>query len=263
MADTQEFRFLDLPKDIRLEIYDLFPAETRRYTVRTLREPSITPFTLVLERIPCMALLTTCRQIFDEVSAMLGSRVDGQPLRIFADAEDLCDNVISVIACYALPNLRCESLKTRIERYSPSRQNGPEDQDVPEVPHQALRHNITAAGSKLEIEIALELDGDLRQPSLNLQRTRGYLRIFYKWIVSRGASYFFRDDHINITIRPKPTAGMSEKSISDGRVFDFEEYPKEFWLGRMWTCQVGECITESEWQRNWEEGKRFGRLKRM
>ncbi|KAI4632702.1 hypothetical protein J4E80_000059 [Alternaria sp. BMP 0032] len=263
MEDTQGFRFLDLPKDIRLEIYDLFPIVTRRYTVHMPHSPSTTPFTLVLKRIPCMELLTTCRQIFEEVSAMVGSRLDGQPMRIFADVEDLWGPVINVISRCTAPNAPHKSFGSRVERYSPSRQSGPGDRDVPEVPPQALARSAAATGSKLEVEIALELGGRLRQPSQNLRPLKDFIHQFYKWIVLMGEAQPFRSRPINVTIRPKPTAKMSEKTISDGRVFDFKEYPKEFWLGKTWTCQVGECMTEEEWQRNWEEGKHFGKLKRI
>jgi len=256
MAITQEFRFLDLPKDIRLEIYDLFPAETRRYTVKELNRKTLTPFNLVSRRIPCMELLTTCRQIFAEVSAMLGSRLDGQPIRIFTYPEDLYDIAINVISHYASSDCRNECLTTRIKRYDPSRQSVLDELDVPNVPLQALRHNTPATGSKLEVEIAIE-------PSWRLGLIGSMVRIFYKQIAEMPESQFFRYDRINITIRPKPSEAMSEKTISEGRVFDSEKYPKEFWLGKMWTCQLGECMTESEWQRNWEEGQHFGRLKRI
>ncbi|KAI4686712.1 hypothetical protein J4E81_008372 [Alternaria sp. BMP 2799] len=263
MADIQGFRFLDLPKDIRLEIYDLFPAETRRYTVQIPDTPTNTPFTLVLERIPCMELLTTCRQIFHEVSAVLGSRLDGQPLRIFANARDLCDPAVHVMANYTSSDPQNESMKIHIKRYIPSRQSGSNDQDVPEVSPQALRHNTTATGSKLEVEIALELGGLLTDTSRDLRLMRDYIRIFYEWIVDMGQPQYSLYDPVNVTIRPKPTADMSEKTASDGQVFDFEQYQKDFGPGKMWTCQLGECMTEKEWQRNWEEGKHFGKLKRI
>jgi len=263
MEDTQGFRFLDLPKDIRLEIYDLFPAETRRYTVQKPNRPSITPFTLVLERIPCMALLTTCRQTFHEVSAMLGSRLDGQPLRIFADAGDLCHTVLNVISRYASPDFQHEPWAISIKRYSPSRQSGPDNQDVPEVPPQALHHSMTATGSRLEVEIALELGDVPGQTPRNLRLMRDYTRIFYECVVDIGWSYGFAYDPVNITIRPKLTADMSEKTISDEYRFHFEQYQKEFGLGKRWTCQFGKGMTEREWQRNWEEGKHFGKLKQI
>ncbi|KAI4913248.1 uncharacterized protein J4E92_009871 [Alternaria infectoria] len=263
MADDHGFRFLDLPKDIRLEIYDLFPAETRRYTVQA-RTPGITPFTLVFERIPCMALLTTCRQIFHEVSAIMGSRLEGQPLRIFAAVRDLSNTVVKVLSYYTAPQSQQKFLEIRVKRYSPSRETGPDDQDVPEYPPQALYHNIRATGSKLEVEIALELGDVFTSSPWYFQLTRDYIRIFHERIMGMGKSqWYHRHDPVNITIRPKPTADMSEKTISDCKVFEFEEYQRDFGLGKMWTCQFGECMTEREWQRNWEEGKHFRKLKRI
>ena len=266
MTNNEEFRFLDLPKDIRLEIYDLFPAETRRYTVQKPDRPAITPFTLVLERIPCMALLTTCRQIFDEVSAMLGSRLDGQPIRIFADGEDLGNIVTGVLLRCTSLSPKYEDSNTRIKRYIPSHHKDSNDQDVYHVPLQAIRRD-TKPGSKLEVEISLELGEKMQvyPPHVHLRLLRDDIRIFYRWLtdLNRLDSSVFFGGPVNITIRPKPLSERTRKWLSEAHLFNHEDCPKEFGLGKTWTVHVGECMTEKEWQRNWKEGKHFGKLKRI
>lgn len=91
------------------------------------------------------------------------------------------------------------------------------------------------------------------------------VQIFYRWLgeMNNNQLLISEGGPIDITIRPKPKTETSKKLLTREQLFDNEAFPTEFWLGKMWTCQVGECMTESEWQRNWEEGKHFGKLKRM
>ncbi|KAI4942603.1 hypothetical protein J4E91_009997 [Alternaria rosae] len=261
MTDNEEFRFLDLAKDIRLEMYDLFTAETRCYTVQTIRGRAIPRISVATKRIPCMGLLTTCRQIYHEVSSMLASRLDSEPLRICTNWEEMCIPTMNLLMVCIPAFVTVDDPVSRVERYHSSGQVGLQTPNLREV---LLLHNAMPSGPKLEVEFTVELDDELLRPE-NLQSMKEAVQIFYRWLgeMNNNQLLISEGSPIDITIRPKPKTETSKKLLTRERLFDNEEFPKEFWLGKMWTCQVGECMTESEWQRNWEEGKHFGKLEQM
>ena len=261
MADTQSFRFLDLPKDIRLEIYDLFPAETRRYTVQTVRGRAMPRISVATKRIPCMGLLTTCRRIYHEVSSMLASRLDGEPLRVFTNWRDMCIPTINLLMVCAPIFTTIDNSVSRVERYYPSDHVNLQTPDLREV---LLLHKAMPAGPKLEVEFTIELDDELLRPE-NVQLMEESVRIFYRWLEQMNCNQLLvsNRNRMDITIRPKPKTDTSKKLLIKERLFDNVAFPEKFWLGKPWTIHVGECMTEKEWQRNWEEGKHFGKLKRI
>jgi len=261
MTNDEEFRFLDLPKDIRLEIYDLFPAETRRYTVQTIRGRAMPRISVATKRIPCMGLLTTCWQIYHEVSSVLASRLDGEPLRVFTNWEEMCIPTMSLLMVCTPAFVTADDPVSLIERHHSSGQVNLQTPNLREV---LLLHNALPTGQKLEVEFTVEVNDELLRPE-NLQLMRSVVKIFYGWLagMSNNQLLISEGGSIDITIRPKPKTETSKKILAKERLFDNEAFPKEFWLGKIWTIHIGECMTEKEWQRNWEEGKHFGELKRI
>jgi hypothetical protein len=62
-----------------------------------------------------------------------------------------------------------------------------------------------------------------------------------------------------ITIQPKPLTELAEKMMSGVRPFDDDEFPKGFWVGRTWTCEMEKCMKEREWQRKWKGSVQLGK----
>jgi len=261
MTNDEEFRFLDLPTDIRLEVYDLFPAETRRYTVKAIRGRAMPRISIATKRIPCMGLLTTCRQIYDEVSSVLASRLDGEPLRVFTNWEEMCIPTMNLLMCCTPAFVEVDETVSLIERHHSS---GQVNLQIPNLREVLRLHNALPTGPKLEVEFTVEVDDELLRPE-NLQLMRTAVGIFYGWLAGMSDNQLLIDEggFIDITIRPKPKTETSKKLLAKERLFDNEAFPKEFWLEKMWTIHTGECMTEKEWQRNWEEGTHFGKLKRI
>jgi hypothetical protein len=73
MGTTQPFRFMDLPKEIRLVVYEKLPIVTRRHDV-PLRDRQH-HLTLVNTTIAGVSILATCRQVNEEASYILAPRL--------------------------------------------------------------------------------------------------------------------------------------------------------------------------------------------
>ncbi|KAF2637780.1 hypothetical protein P280DRAFT_367745, partial [Massarina eburnea CBS 473.64] len=100
------FRFLDLPTELRVMIYEFLPYQTIHHTLNiptaTTSNPNSkkqdpTQITLVSKGIP-VQLLATCKKIRNEAQKYLEpklSQLKTQTPRIIVDAQDiscLCDN---------------------------------------------------------------------------------------------------------------------------------------------------------------------------
>jgi hypothetical protein len=67
MASAGAFRFLDLPKELRLRVYDLLPITTRHRTITA--DLGGVPYSLsIVSKRTGQHLITTCRLIASELS---------------------------------------------------------------------------------------------------------------------------------------------------------------------------------------------------
>jgi hypothetical protein len=91
--DQDPFPFLDLPKDIRFMVYDLFPVVTRHHVITTLSRYNTDgcSLTIISYRIPGISLLATCRTINDEAIGMQRNTaaLNRAPLRLSAHWQTL------------------------------------------------------------------------------------------------------------------------------------------------------------------------------
>jgi len=88
-------RFLDLPAELRLMVYDYLPVTTRHSTfkqpVNDPEEPRMRDLTitLVVKFIPAVALLATCKLICNEASPILAHKLEEirqSPLQLIVDS---------------------------------------------------------------------------------------------------------------------------------------------------------------------------------
>jgi hypothetical protein len=67
------FRFTDLPKEIRLEIYEFLPIQTRHFTVPTFLEDK-GECTFIIRSLP-VAILATCKAVHEEAHGIIAAKL--------------------------------------------------------------------------------------------------------------------------------------------------------------------------------------------
>jgi hypothetical protein len=116
---SQQFCFLDLPKDIRLMVYEFLhtkitlpPVDFTECYIDLNKPPECA---LVLKTIPGRAVLVTCRCINFEAGAILRPRLRGlgtQPIRLICNKTALgsyriIDITQSIASCADIKDVRC------------------------------------------------------------------------------------------------------------------------------------------------------------
>jgi hypothetical protein len=99
MADARPFRFLDLPKELRLMVYERVPVKTTRHPFEfnepghRLNDDDFDPILdLVYKTLSGLPILATCRQINFEATPILGRvlhMIKITPIQLVANADGI------------------------------------------------------------------------------------------------------------------------------------------------------------------------------
>jgi hypothetical protein len=216
MADSQPFRFLGLPKDIRFMVYDLLPLIICHHVVKVCGrgghpERSVN---IVSKRIPGISLIYTCRETYAEALPLQRKIEEAKALRIITDWRSVGGAAMKAMLLCASPNKCGDSPELAILLHPvgscfsdrlkhPSMCNEAHifyrDYDTHDELHALLNHG-TPLKSRLRIEIAVKCGEDLFGLEGQLEQ---YCREFYKWVASMrppGLEWQVMD----IVLRPVP-----------------------------------------------------------
>ncbi|KAH7082783.1 hypothetical protein BKA63DRAFT_138025 [Paraphoma chrysanthemicola] len=238
------FRFLDLPKEIRLMVYDRLPMRKKYHAFR----PSVPtpdpcheqPFAFMSTALTGLAILATCHQIHEEASAILRIRIahrDQQPLRLITSSKFLQDySLLGILRPIAAgeslirEDLISDCLYAHIDRQL--RHQGQLDLII------AIRdialHPPTA-------ESIISLDFSVKMFCLGFYGLSGYMRD----ATTARLKICIR------TVLPVP---------DEGKVVEPFACPDPF-VGGLDTLEhvvrVAKNITANEWEQDWAEGERY------
>jgi hypothetical protein len=96
VKETEPFRFMDLPAELRCAVYELLDAETRLRSIDDLyicrhlgKKPSTSKAAIMVKDVPT-AILATCRIVNDEAAPILGPKLkkvrQNEPIHLILDS---------------------------------------------------------------------------------------------------------------------------------------------------------------------------------
>jgi hypothetical protein len=90
-TQPSSFRFLDLPKELRLMVYERSPTTTRHYDIEDPKENGDSTIRFVAKLVE-LNIMSTCRLVYDECIRILGRRLEAlrtEPRRFIVDSTSL------------------------------------------------------------------------------------------------------------------------------------------------------------------------------
>jgi hypothetical protein len=234
----QSFRFLDLPIELRLMIYERLPTKVT-HCARTSDPES---FKYVRETLPGIVILASCRQVKTEASIILGRRlvfIQNKPIRIIVTIPEMASfPLIDLLRCLSWPK------------------EDPVDTDIKSLlriirrQHSKTRDGLSSPAPGLQ-RIQIALRDDLEYDIILM----GVIHMMFVTLQYDFAS-MFRTRELNtcfpdIVVRPALLSPKEKALFMAERPLAW--CPTSLQMGQ--TVMGGDEIKAVEWDADWAEGE--------
>jgi hypothetical protein len=223
MSAPPSSRFLALPKEIKLMIYDSLPI-TRHHTIPLRLPLDAQEFypTIVTKRMSGINLLATCHQLNSELSAHT-----------------------AILLCASHGPTKCHR-KQKLQKMVSSMNTLNDDFYAHTELHDILRQHISAY-RPLHVEIAVVYGSEVLKSECCLEKS---IKDFYVWVEDVSRIPRKGDaQQLHVVLRPMPVSEEVARMVEVmGSFVDFS-HSKEFWEGRTRVIDVGERIGMAEWKK--------------
>ena len=253
MTTPQPFRFMDLPPELRLMVYERMPIVTRHHVILS-EQYSTVDFTIISKRIPGISILGACRKIHWEADILRKKMDRARTFRIIVNWHQFGGDMMRAVLQCASPN-KCEDRKDlnmllQSLRLYQSLQYGDFDFPTQKELH-AILHYDTAPNTPLRVEIAVGCGDDLYGAAwwgLHQQR-----RLFKEWISDTSVA---RLPHaMDIVLRPMHSYAIHVTTSADP--FTGGVLVNDSWKKGSWRCSADVQIRLEEWEENWAAGVKY------
>jgi hypothetical protein len=262
MSEPRPFRFLDLPKELRLMVYERLPVKTTYHTYDfnephyvVSNESTLNSFQLVWKTLSGLSILATCRQITTEATPIIEHKlrtIESEPIRMIATPDTFCSFILqhSIIDCISLSDLNCASNRDlrKVMRLEHNR----EEHDA----HTTFRATHVPE-CHVDIAIKCVLDDLAKTAAQCLQRLQYHLLCIQTII----------DDEVGIDIeyrramhiRIRLTSAWSDEDTLLDATSLADEYDPSWQPHKKHksTIRSGSMIQTGEWEKDWAEGERY------
>ncbi|KAF2827778.1 hypothetical protein CC86DRAFT_404825 [Ophiobolus disseminans] len=249
------FRFLDLPKDIRLIVYDLLPTVARHHTIFSTEDSYSVK--IVTECLNSLSLLRTCRIINDEAVTLHRKleKLQTEPLRLIVHWRSVEGPALqAVLLCAANAvekGLNTPAQLDEIHRRVCSKFGPP----IPSTSHNELHALLSRnwpSGATKRVEVAVGCTEGVKE-----NREPLYLRWreFYDWI--RTSQDPGAPGQLDVVLRLMPVNAEVAAYLEGYHRAEYVDRLRLIYgYGHGWRAELGEWVSNNEWFEKWDEGEK-------
>jgi hypothetical protein len=254
MAKPHTFRFLDLPKEIRLMVYERLPRKVSHHAFTGPFESSNwSSIHLVYVTLPGVVILATCRQIRNEAETILRPHllaIQKQPVRLIRPTRDPSHaSIINFLDCLTSSRLGFDGAQDvrNLINVQPSEQ----------IP---LNTDLFVNNVVLRVEIALRDTFADSEAKLRHTYYQTQLLIMFQKHFERRARYWSHAGRsaFHVRIRFQATSLLADDQVASGNIAG--QSLDVFSNGESMVDTLvhnNEGIERVEWESDWAEGERY------